>query len=301
MITVEIVGGLGNQMFQYAAALALARRNNAPLQIDASGYRLYRMRSFQLDKLSIPAEYLPKDHTEPLLPARPSPTLDLAERVLRGLGRTVRLPRKGVYREPHFHVDRRFFQLKPPIALHGYFQSERYFGSVPDELRRHFRPASPLAPEAARVAEMIERAPAPISVHVRRGDYVTAPDVARVHGALDAAYYRRAIDILATRRDENFTVFLFSDEPDAAADLLGFLPADKLVAVRADPARPWDGMALMARCRHHVVANSSFSWWGAWLDPKPEKMVVAPRAWFTPEVLRSNNTCDLYPQQWILA
>jgi hypothetical protein len=300
MITVEIVGGLGNQMFQYAAALALARRSNSSLRIDASGYRLYRMRSFQLDKLSIPAEYLPTDHAKPLLPARPSLTLDLAERVLRRLGRTVRLPRKGVYREPHFHVDRRFFQLAPPIGLHGYFQSERYFGSIADELRRHFRPASPLAPEAARVAEMIERLPAPISVHVRRGDYLTAPDVARTHGALDAAYYRRAMAVLAAQQGKDFTVFLFSDEPDAAAGLLGFLPADRLVVVPADPARPWDGMALMARCRRHVVANSSFSWWGAWLDPNPDKMVVAPRAWFTPEALRTNNTCDLYPQQWIL-
>jgi hypothetical protein len=288
-------------MFQYAAGLALARRHDAPLRIDASGFRLYRMRSFQLDKLSIPAEYLPSEPTKPLLPARPSVALDLAERVLRRLGHTVSFARTGVYREPHFHVDQGFFQLKPPIALHGYFQSERYFESVADELRRHFQPASPFAPEAVRVAELIERAPTPISVHVRRGDYVTATDVARMHGALDSAYYRRAIDILAARRGEDFVVFLFSDEPDAAADLLGFLPADRLVVVRADLARPWDGMALMARCRRHVVANSSFSWWGAWLDPRPDKLVVAPRAWFTPEVLRSNNTCDLYPQQWILA
>jgi hypothetical protein len=300
MVTVEIVGGLGNQMFQYAAALALAHRHNAPVRIDASGYRLYRMRSFQLDQLAIPAEYLPSDHTKPLLPVRPSVTLDLAERVLRRLGRSVSFPRKGVYREPHFHVDQNFFQLKPPIALHGYFQSERYFASVADDLRRCFQPVQPFAPEAARVAEMIERTPAAISVHVRRGDYVTAPDVARVHGVLDAAYYRRAMDILAARRGENVIVFLFSDEPDVAAGLLGFLPAGKLVVVRGDPARPWDGMALMARCRDHVIANSSFSWWGAWLDPKPDKMVVAPRGWFAPEAMRTNNTCDLYPPQWIL-
>jgi len=294
------VGGLGNQMFQYAAALALARRLDAPLRIDASGYRLYRMRSFQLDKLTIPAEYLPSEHAKPLLPARPSATLDLAERMLRRLGRTVSFSRKGIYREPHFHVDQRFFSLKPPVALHGYFQSERYFASVADELRGHFRPAMQFAPEAAGVADMIARAPCPISVHVRRGDYLTAPDAARTHGTLDAAYYRRAIDILAARQDRNFTVFLFSDAPDEAAGLLDFLPAGKLVVVRGDPAQPWDGMALMARCRYHVVANSSFSWWGAWLDPKPDKVVIAPRAWFSPDELRTKNTCDLCPEQWIL-
>ena len=300
MIVACVVGGLGNQMFQYAAALALARRLGAPLRIDASGFRLYRMRSFQLDRLTIPAEYLPSDHTKPLLPARPSATLDQVERVLRRLGRTVSFSRKGIYREPHFHLDQRFFSLESPIALHGYFQSEGYFASVADELRRHFRPALQFAPEAAEVANMIERAPCPISVHVRRDDYVTAPDAARTHGALDAAYYRRAMDILAARQDGNFTVFLFSDAPDEAASILGFLPADRLVVVRGDHALPWDGMALMARCRHHVIANSSFSWWGAWLDAKPDKTVIAPRAWFTPDQLRTNNTCDLYPPQWIL-
>jgi hypothetical protein len=301
VIVAHLVGGLGNQMFQYAAALALARRHGASLRVDASGFLLYRMRSFQLDKLTIPPEYLPSEHTKPLLPARPSAILDLAERVLRKLGRSVSFSRKGIYREPHFHVDQRFFSLKPPVALHGYFQSERYFASVADELRRHFRPALQFAPDAAEVAEMIERARCPISVHVRRGDYVTGPDAARTHGTLDAAYYRRAMDILAARHDGNFTVFLFSDAPDEAAGLLGFLPADKLVVVRGDPARPWDGMALMSRCHHHVIANSSFSWWGAWLDARSDKTVIAPRAWFTPDRLRMNNTRDLYPPQWILA
>jgi hypothetical protein len=300
LIVAHVIGGLGNQMFQYAAALALARRHDAPLRIDASGYRLNRNRTFQLDTLTVPVEYLPSDRTKPLVPVRSTPALDLAERVLRRLARAAPLSRKGVYREPHFHVDQRFFTLRPPIALHGYFQSERYFASVGDELRRHFQPVLPLAPDAAPVAEMIERAPCPISVHVRRGDYVTAPDATRTHGVLDGAYYRRAMDVLVPRTGGDFTVFLFSDAPDEAAPLLDGIAPDRLVVVRGDPARPWDGMALMARCRHHVIANSSFGWWGAWLNPRPDKTVIAPRAWFTPDELRRSNTCDLYPQQWIL-
>jgi Glycosyl transferase family 11 len=300
LIVVHVVGGLGNQMFQYAAALALARRHGATLRIDASGYRLNRMRSFQLDRLTIPAEYLPSEHAKPLLPVRPSATLDLAERVLRRLGRPRTFGRRGLYREPHYHFDRTFFELKPPILLDGYFQSERYFAPVTDELHRHFRPRLPLAPAAAGVADMIERAASSISVHVRLGDYVSAADAARTHGALDGGYYRRAMDILASRNGGDFRVFLFSDAPDEAARLLAFIPDDKLVVVRGDTAQPWDGMVLMGKCRHHIIANSSFSWWGAWLDPRPDKVVIAPRAWFTSEKLRGRNTCDLYPERWIL-
>ncbi|MBT2829259.1 alpha-1,2-fucosyltransferase, partial [Staphylococcus coagulans] len=75
---------------------------------------------------------------------------------------------------------------------------------------------------------------------------------------------------------------------------------EQLVHVSGDPERPWEDMALMARCRHHVIANSSFSWWGAWLNPSSDKIVIAPRAWFTSAELRARNTCDLYPAGWIL-
>jgi hypothetical protein len=299
MITVEIIGGLGNQMFQYAAALALARRHGAGLRVDASGFHTYRRRPYQLDKLNIPAEYLPTNAPVPLLPARPSAGFDLIESVLRRLKRPVKVSSRGVYQEPHFHFDPKFFDLEPPIVLHGYFQSERYFTSVAEELRRHFQPASPLVPEAVRIAEMIDRAPASVSVHVRRGDYVSDALTARVHGALGRDYYRRALDIIMALRGSDVTVFLFSDEPDAAAAMVDF-PAGRLVVVPGDRGRPWDDMTLMARCRHHVTANSSFSWWGAWLDPKPDKMVIAPRAWFSPDELRTKNTCDLCPAQWIL-
>jgi Glycosyl transferase family 11 len=81
---------------------------------------------------------------------------------------------------------------------------------------------------------------------------------------------------------------------------LSFVPKSQLVHVRGDPERPWEDMALMARCRHHVIANSSFSWWGAWLNPSSDKLVVAPRAWFAPTELSKRNTGDLYPPGWIL-
>jgi Glycosyl transferase family 11 len=239
MITVEIIGGLGNQMFQYAAALALARRHGAGLRVDSSGFRTYRRRPYQLDKLNIPAAYLPASGAVAMLPARPSTGFDLIESVLRRLKRPLKVSSRGVYQEPHFHFDPAFLELKPPVALHGYFQSERYFTSVAEELRRHFQPASPPAPEAVRIAETIDRASASVSVHVRRGDYVTDALTSRVHGALGRDYYRRALDIMMALHGSELTVFLFSDEPDAAAEMLDSPAARRLVVVRANPERPW--------------------------------------------------------------
>ncbi len=93
---------------------------------------------------------------------------------------------------------------------------------------------------------------------------------------------------------------MFSDDPAAAEQVLNFVAASRLTHVRGDPERPWEDMALMARCQHHVIANSSFSWWGAWLSRSPDKIVIAPRNWFAPAELKKVNTADLYPSGWVL-
>jgi hypothetical protein len=139
----------------------------------------------------------------------------------------------------------------------------------------------------------------PVSVHVRRGDYLK-PGTAEVHGILDEPYYRQAIGRIDAVLGREADIFVFSDDATAAERVLEFLPKSRLNHVSGDPARPWEDMALMARCRHHVIANSSFSWWGAWLNRSSEKVVIAPRAWFTANELKRVNTADLYPPGWIL-
>jgi hypothetical protein len=139
----------------------------------------------------------------------------------------------------------------------------------------------------------------PVSVHIRRGDYLN-PGTAEFHGILGEPYYRQAIDRIEAALGEGIDFFIFSDDPAAAEQVLNFVPKPRLNHVRGDPQRPWEDMALMARCRHHVTANSSFSWWGAWLNRSPDKVVVAPRAWFAPTELKKLNMTDLYPPGWIL-
>lgn len=302
MITVSLIGGLGNQMFQYAAGKALAERHGVPLALDISGFRNYALRPFLLDRLLVP-EAIAVARTEPA--ERPEINFARAKwkaRIDRLLGKAG-LPKlassPNEYREPHFHYDPAFETLGPQIALFGYFQSERYFNSIAESLRDWFSPREPLGDAAAAALKRIETSRLPVSVHVRRGDYLK-PGTHEVHGILGESFYRRVFDRLESMIGHEAELFIFSDDLAAAEQVLSFIPGSRLNHVRGDPERPWEDMALMARCRHHVIANSSFSWWGAWLNPSPDKIVVAPRAWFAAAGSGKRDTGDLYPSGWIL-
>jgi hypothetical protein len=302
VITVSLIGGLGNQMFQYAAGKALAERHRVPLALDISGFRNYALRPFLLDRLQVPEAICAvqaepaKGATENFARAKWKGRID---RLLVQVGLPKLMSSPHEYREPHFHYDPAFEALGPRTALFGYFQSERYFSSIAENLRDWFSPREPLGNVAAAALKRIETSRLPVSVHVRRGDYLE-PGTHEVHGILGESFYCQVFDRLERVIGREAELFIFSDDPAAAERVLSFVPGSRMNHVRGDPERPWEDMALMARCRHHVIANSSFSWWGAWLNPSPEKVVFAPRAWFAPTELSKRNTGDLYPPNWIL-
>ena len=297
MIRVSLFGGLGNQMFQYAAGKALAKRHGVELALDLSGFRVDRLRSFMLNTLRVPeaASDLPAVEAGYFFRAR------RRQRIERALGR-VGLPKlpsfSDGYLEPHFHYDPAFANLGARTQLFGYFQSERYFSPIAEEICGYFQPREPLGLIAAEVAREISQSVLPVSVHVRRGDYVQAATAA-VHGVLDEEYYRKALVDIERRLGSRPRLFVFSDDLDAATRVLNFVPQEHVVYVRSDPERPWDDMMLISKCRHHVIANRSFSWWGAWLNRAADKIVVAPRAWFTEKGLQTRDTRDIYPTGWV--
>jgi hypothetical protein len=302
MITVSLFGGLGNQMFQYAAGKALAERHGVALAIDLSGFRAHPERSFMLDRLRMPealmegdAATAPSEVTNHFFRARRRARVD---RVMARVGLPKLRSSPENYREPHFHFDAAFDTLGPQTALFGYFQSERYFSSIAERIRGYFEPREPLAETSRAIAARIAASALPVSVHVRRGDYLQS-GTADVHGLLDEEYYREALETIENRSGHSPDLFVFSDDQAAAARALNFASPAHITHVQGDAGRPWEDMALMARCRHHVIANSSFSWWGAWLNPSPGKIVVAPRSWFTEKGLLTRDTRDLCPLNWI--
>lgn len=295
MVVIRLVGGLGNQMFQYAAALGLAMRQGRALKMDVSAFKACESRSYQLDCLKVPQDLYTG---APLF--QPSSS-SIAARVIRRIKKKVFKGgafRKDVYCEPHFHFDPAFFKLSGvEILLNGYFQSLRYFESVEELLRERFQPVAPLSATTADWAAKIAASPCSVSLHVRRGDYLQAPNAA-LHDALDRGYYDRAVNLVQRLAGERVEFFLFSDEPDFIADAFADLPGAHVV--RSDPHKSWEELFLMARCWHNIIANSSYSWWGAWLNPAEDKCVIAPARWFTPGKLAACNVLDIYPDDWIL-
>jgi Glycosyl transferase family 11 len=302
VITVSVFGGLGNQMFQYAAGKALAERHGVPLALDLGGFRAYPTRTYLLDRLQIPeaaVRALPTQEQEGIAGHFARERWGArVDRLMAYAGLALPRSSRNSYRERHFHFDPLFETLGPDARLFGYFQSERYFCSIATRLRDYFAPREPFPKPARMTAERILGSKMPVSVHVRRGDYLQAATSA-THGLLGEDYYRAALTRMEEILGEPFDLFVFSDDAAAAAEVLRFVRPDRITHVRGDPKRPWEDMALMARCRHHVIANSSFSWWGAWLNQAPDKKVIVPRLWFTSKTLRTRDTRDLYPLGWI--
>ena len=296
VVSVELQGGIGNQMFQYAAGHALARRTGAALRLNLSRFtHIDKLRSYELGCFTLPAptaeEPLPGAYRglPHALMVKASKRLRLSTRALHGGWQ--------VYVQPGFHFDSAFDTLTPPVSMVGYFQSEAFFRPVADEIRELFALRVPTSPAFDRVRAQIAAVEWPVSIHVRRGDYISDPTTFAVHGICDESYYGPATSLAERLCEAAPTYFVFSDDPARARDVLGSLR--NVVYLAGDVAGPWEDIALMAACRGHVIANSSFSWWGAWLDPRPDKWVIAPQRWFALEHLRKVSTADILCPGWI--
>lgn len=282
VVVARILGGLGNQMFQYAAARSLASRCQVPLLLD--------FRSFRSDDLRQPGLFGWRVEAQVARPRQlwryPELALAIARRYAPA-GRGM-----GCYTESSLRFDERWPLLKPPVHVSGYFQSERYFLDIRTHLLREFVPADGLDSRSAAVAGHAEACNS-IAVHIRRGDYVSDPKTSAVHGSCDLEYYRAAVDC-ALERTGPATFFIFSDDMAWVRRELQ-LPGN-VVYVEGKLHGPERDIHLMSRCRHIICANSSFSWWGAWLNDRPDKVVIAPRRWFAASDLDST---DIVPPTWL--
>lgn len=294
MIFVSLQGGLGNQCFQYAAGRALSMASGQPLKLDLSGFsreaRGTTPRSYELDKLKVEAPRASEDEMR-VFALRPGLLFRMRRRLSRLAG--VRPPGGRVLRDG----DHRFRPLQADperdTCLDGYWASEKYFDSIAGLLRQELVPRD--AP-AGRNAELLSRLAGEesASVHVRRGDYVSLPQARAFHGLCGEDYYRRACEILK-REFAGIRFYVFSDDPAWCRRHLGFLDGAEFLDHNGPGQGHWD-MRLMSACRRHVIANSSLSWWGAWLDPREDKRVIAPAQWFSPE--SQADSLDVCPPSW---
>lgn len=288
MITVLLNGGLGNQLFQYAAGRALSERHGVELCLDLSRLKHPEPgdtpRRFELASFNIKASLLAKENRQPLGSYR-----TLVHRVLLKAG--ITLLGSITLKEQSSRFDPLFLKAPSDCILDGFWQSERYFKQITNILQQEliFKTPSPaLVKASALLSDSV------VAVHVRRGDYVTNPAAASFHSICSQDYYRTAATKIQQRYpDAQFLVF--SDDPAWCHEHLDLgLPFRLAEDFRLNG--PAEEMLLMSRCRHQIIANSSFSWWGAWLNNSPDKLIIAPSQWFTDSAIETD---DLVPENWM--
>ncbi len=285
MIICALQHGLGNQLFQYATARALAERTGAPLWLDATHFDHVHNRALEIGKLRVEARFLPSALARLWTPNPGAGTLKRAVKSLAGrVVRTLRDEERG--------FDPRVGRAGWCTRLDGMWQSARYFAHLRPRLLAEFEPRAPLPPAVAAWVRRVADEPS-VAVHVRRGDLVANPEYARSFGTLGPGYYREALARVEARVP-GARVYVFSDDPAwCERHLPGVLPTE-IVSGRMTRNAVED-LAAMKACRHFVVANSTFSWWGAWLGTHAEKMVIAP-ARFHRETRPWQ--VDLVPESW---
>ena len=275
IVTLRVSGGLGNQLFQYAAARALAIRCNADLALDLSFYHGGRHRNFELNQFPITAEF------------RALPKSKFRAKVSRMVSS---LSSRPLYREKSFHYSSEFEQLDAPIVLDGYFQSFKYFTSCANEIRKELNPPELGGAYNLSMVDAISSQQSAI-LHVRRGDYVTNPKAKGTFAECTLDYYRQALANLPA----NCPLFVFSDDILWARQNLN-LGESAVFIGDGTPRSGIEDLKLMSLGHHHMIANSTFSWWGAWLAGPDKGLTIAPERWFVDDGI---NDVDLFPVDWI--
>lgn len=286
MIIIKLIGGLGNQLFQYAAGRLLAEKLGCPLKLDVTGYKNQSgltPRYYELGVFNIKESFANIED------------INLLKNKKRSFFQKLfGIKKIYYYSEKNFGFNEEFLNLTKNTYLNGYWQSEKYFLEISDILRKEFSFKNPPDRETKNLLNQIKHINS-VSLHIRRGDYVSDSQTKAAHYVDLEEYYKKAVNYIM-ENSNNPHFYIFSDDPQWVKDnfikdfdytIIDFNPTDK----------GYEDLRLMSTCKHNIIANSSFSWWGAWLNNNPEKIVIAPSKWFN---ISEYNTKDLIPESWII-
>jgi hypothetical protein len=271
-VTIGNAGRFGNQMFQLAALIGIAEKNGydikIPIENTGNPFTFFDLAKQAAEPTGMELRnpfHIPDEYFIPFA--------DIASVVT------------NRYQEPFFHFNRQVLDIPDHTDISGFFQSEKYFKHAETQVRKVFT----FRPEIKQLAEQelakVKNDAPRVSIHVRRGDYVAN---AANHTVTGMEYYADAINKFFSKEPYRFVVF--SDDPEWCKQMFegGYI---------VDINNSYVEMCMMSMCDHHIIANSSFSWWGAWLNPNSTKIVTAPSQWFGPN-LRHNSVMDLLPNEW---
>ncbi len=287
LLIVNIQGGLGNQMFQYAFGKALAKRHGVPLLLNPVNFELKNSkRLFGLGEFNIDAKVASQEQIKSLM----TPHLELRKKLKKVFGIPYKLAATHIMQKK-FSFDKNLFDIPLPALFDGFWQSEKFFADAKDEVRKDFTFAREKEFSRNPLFGQIEGTES-VSLHFRRGDYVRNRKLKKRFSVCRRGYFLRAAEYIAARTN-NPKFFIFSDEPEWVKE--NFQLKANCVSVKT--SGQYEDLFLMSRCKHNIISNSSFSWWGAWLNPNKQKTVIAPDIWFTPKM--KADFSDVVPSSWV--
>jgi hypothetical protein len=275
------MGGLGNQMFQYALGRVLSEKNHTRLVIDLSHLENQPVnetpREYELDCFDIKGEF---SHEPVLTEEQPRKFL-------------IKKKHYTPYYEQGFTFKKSVLDLQDQTLLIGYWQTSKYFKGFENMVKRDFKFTKPLSKAKQKILEKIEADSGAVALQIRRGDYVSNPSSKKFHGLASMAYYVRAVKYISNHV-KNPTFYVITDDPAWCKRniKLGY----PTVFVSNVSNGGWEDMYLMSRCRHQIIANSSFGWWAAWLNDSKKKIVIAPKTW---AIEKTADYSDVAPKNWV--
>ncbi|MDY0365404.1 MAG: alpha-1,2-fucosyltransferase [Arcobacteraceae bacterium] len=284
MLIVNITGGLGNQMFLYAYAKALEQKGYKT-KLDISGFETYKLHGgYMLDKYNISLSVANKNEISRYYKR------DLLSKLLRKLGKK----NKKVLIDDSFVFDKKWLEIEDDRYIIGYFQSEKYIKEIRDTLLQEFSIKEGISSFTKEIEKEILSIQNSCSLHIRRGDYLLQQNI-NIHGFTGLEYYKKAIEMI-TQNHKDMQFFIFSDDIEWSKENLNI---ENVTYIDSKEKRiPHEDIYLMSLCRHNIIANSSFSWWGAWLNQNKDKIVIAPKRWFADEKLEKQSI-DIVCDGWI--
>ena len=281
-VYVRLLGGLGNQLFQYAMGRALADAREAELVLDPRFIlRKGCISGLAIDEFAIRARYL----TDAEAAHFKEPVWKLS----RALRRQIN-PWLGYYHETEHSFDTEALAQSNDVMLSGFWQSERYFASHGHQLRTDLVLKHPLPSAAVKLAVQMASSPS-VAMHVRRGDYLTDPKALVKHGVTSAHYYQTALQLMIEKLG-GVDLYVFSDDPDWVRTNIQH---SNIIFVSDFGFSAEQDLWLISACQHQIIANSSFSWWGAYLNDYANKIIVAPQPWFDAKHMAQQ---DIIPAGW---
>lgn len=282
MNIVWIDGGLGNQMFQYALALKLESLGRQ-VKIDVTKYAEHHVHNdFELDRVfGIDCPFASVREIRRLGYRKANHLTEFLKRTPLG--------KKTIYNNESYAFDEKVLTLDG-CYLEGYWQSEKYFSDIRDKIRKTYQFPDFATEKQRDYARQIQESLS-VSVHIRRGDYL---NYSYLQNICTEDYYQWAMDDFRKKYPGNAQFFIFTNDVPWAKE--HFREADCHFVTGNSGADSFRDMQLMSLCRHNIIANSSFSWWGAWLNRNPEKIVIAPEKWINSE---TEEQIDVIPDTWI--